>query len=503
MSSQRGQRRSSGRPRRRKSRDNSGLIQGLLIGGGGVAVIAIGLVAFLLGKNTATSDPLTLPEVTGTALPNPEQNPDPADSTFQETADEPMLASASTSSEMVSEEALPETPEEAPETNTEQPKTVLSPPNSPYSLPELIEKVEQSVVRIVVKNEYGGGIGSGFVVDPSGVIVTNYHVIEGAKSAEAQFQDGKKFPIVGVFKADHEVDLAILKIDPPEGGLVAINVAESLPSKGINVATFGAPRGLSFTTSEGIVSALRDAATLGQKAGQYIQTTAAISPGNSGGPLVNMYGEVVGANTFKREDGESLNFAISCIDIRRMIQEKGDRSVALSPESIPVKISDGYGGAENLVGTERGRVLLSQIREAIILMAPLNSDPTGRITNFVQRKAETTLERRMKWTPIKRRQDVNQSTAFVIVAMYFTLTDGQEQNLVSDLNVHTVILSRDVDKDGTEIAAIVWDERKTIGKVTLKTLLEGVVSRTMESRVNEYFDSLSSAYRRALREVNN
>jgi hypothetical protein len=215
-----------------------------------------------------------------------------------------------------------------------------------------------------------------------------------------------------------------------------------------------------------------------------------------------MYGRVIGANTFKRTDGESLNFAISCLDIRGMIEKRGDKIVPLSPENVPVKISAGYGGAENLVGTERGRLLLSQIREATIIMVPFNSDPSGRITGFVQRKAETTFEKRLKWKSIKRRSEVNQSTAFVIVAMYFSLTEGQERNLVSDLNIHMVILSRDVDKEGTEMSAIVWDEKKAVGKVTLKSLANGVVSRTLETRVSQYFSDLSSAYRRALREVN-
>lgn len=369
------------------------------------------------------------------------------------------------------------------------------------SLPDLIERVEKSVVRILVKSELGGSLGSGFVVDKTGTIVTNYHVIEGAESAKVEFANGIKADVIGVYAADHELDLAVLKINLSPTGLHPLPIAKTIPRKGIRVATFGAPRGLSFSNSEGIISGIRSAAEVKHAKGTYVQTTAAISGGNSGGPLVDMFGSVVGVNTFKRTDGESLNFAISATDVQDMVEKKGDKLVALNPQNVPVRISGGYGGAENLVGTEKGRILLSQIREVVIVTLPFNQDPSGRITEYVENIAERTLDRKLEWRRVSRSRDLKPSTAIVVVAMYFTFTEGAEEDLVSDLNVHTVILSRDVEKDGTEITAIVYDEKDAVGTVALKALLNGIISRTLESGIQRYFNSLVGEYRKAVRAV--
>lgn len=508
--------RSSGNGRRKKKKsqnNNSGMLIGFLVGGGIVAVVAIVAVAFIVGRQSGqsqgdqavaesalSSQPVLMQRTSESVDENSSssdtlpEDPHAAMDLVNETAVDASVDLADPTAIAGAELSISGIKKKANNSRDQR-------PSEPYQLPALIELVESSVVRILVKSQFGGSLGSGFVVGEEGVIVTNYHVLEGATSAEVQFNDGRKEPVAGIFKVDHERDLIVFKINVPQGGVKSLSVADSLPAKGINVATFGAPRGLSFTTSEGIVSGLRNAKEVGHAAGNYVQTTAAISGGNSGGPLVNMYGEVIGVNTFKRTDGESLNFAVSCLDIRDMVEKKGNKLVSLSPENVPVKISSGYGGAENLVGTERGRLLLSQIREAMINMVPFNSDPSGRITGYVLKQAEKTFEQRLKWKNVRRRSEVNQSTAFVIVAMYFSLTEGQERSLVSDLNIHVVILARDVDKEGNELTAKVWDEKKAVGKVTLKALANGIVSRTLGSGITAYFSDLTSAYRKALREI--
>src|SRR5690606_4882516 len=126
------------------------------------------------------------------------------------------------------------------------------------------------------------------------------------------------------------------------------------------------------------------------------------SQGNSGGPLVNMLGEVVGMNSAVRTTGQNLNFSVSCVDIREMTDGVGDKVADLSPESVPVKISGEFGNAENLAGTERGKVLLSQISEAAVVIAPLNADPTGRITDFVMTVAEQNIVDKTGWKRVTR-----------------------------------------------------------------------------------------------------
>jgi S1-C subfamily serine protease len=199
---------------------------------------------------------------------------------------------------------------------------------------EIVAQVEPSVVTIEVSKTAADGTGSGFVIDASGSVVTNYHVIEGAKSARIIFHNGAVAEVLGFLAILPGKDLAILRIEPPPGRLKSLSVAKNLPSQGEKVLTFGAPRRLAGSVSDGIVSAIRKGAELQDvftkkvyaDAGGYdldaiwIQITAPISPGNSGGPLVNSSGEVIGVSTWSWADGQNLNFAISGLHVTALLE---------------------------------------------------------------------------------------------------------------------------------------------------------------------------------------
>ena len=211
------------------------------------------------------------------------------------------------------------------------------------SLADLVERIEPCVVWIDVELKEGEpGLGSGFVVGEN-MIVTNHHVIADATRATVRFQNGDVTNVASVLHVDTDKDIAVLKVGQTPDGLTGLEVATELPRKGESVLTFGSPKGLKFTVSQGIVSGLRQAEELrafGINAnGTWIQTDAAISQGNSGGPLVNMRGEVVGMNTLIVLRGQNLNFAISAIDITAGIAaakpEGGGIPIAL--EVVPKK----------------------------------------------------------------------------------------------------------------------------------------------------------------------
>jgi S1-C subfamily serine protease len=192
------------------------------------------------------------------------------------------------------------------------PSTIFS-PDAPLSLDlvaqdqvlvSLYEKVNPGVVAIQILTADGGGLGSGFVLDKDGHIVTNYHVIEGNTDLEVDFSTGLK--VRGrVIGSDTDSDLAIIKVDVPASELHPLTMGDSSQLKvGQAVVAIGNPFGLSGTMTVGIVSALgRTLESLHESpsgapysAGDIIQTDAAINPGNSGGPLLNLNGEVVGIN---------------------------------------------------------------------------------------------------------------------------------------------------------------------------------------------------------------
>jgi S1-C subfamily serine protease len=143
------------------------------------------------------------------------------------------------------------------------------------------------------------GAGSGFVIDPRGYVLTNNHVVEGAEAIEVTLGDRSRFPAKLVGR-DAGNDLAVLKIDPGSKKLVSLALADSSALQvGQRVLAIGNPFGFQSTLTTGVVSALgRTVQTSPQTSiDQAIQTDAAINRGNSGGPLLNTRGEVIGINT--------------------------------------------------------------------------------------------------------------------------------------------------------------------------------------------------------------
>jgi S1-C subfamily serine protease len=211
----------------------------------------------------------------------------------------------------------------------------------PGNLSDLIDKIDPSIVRIDVTAGAEKGVGSGYVVDAEGLVATNYHVIAGGAEATAVFKNGEKAKVLGTLTWDDKRDIAILKID--KSSLTALPLAAALPRKGESVVAFGAPVGLSFSASEGIVSAIREGKELGDdekdaRPGTWIQTTAPISPGNSGGPLVNRDGQVVAMNTMQLAIGQNLNFAISSVDVAATLKvARGKKLVALTDGAAKAK----------------------------------------------------------------------------------------------------------------------------------------------------------------------
>ena len=172
------------------------------------------------------------------------------------------------------------------------------------NLVALYQQVSPGVVSIQVSTPQGGGLGSGFVYDMEGHVVTNFHVVDGASTVEVDFTSGYKShgTVVGV---DKDSDIAVVKVDAPASELhpLALGSSDTL-QVGQTVIAIGNPFGLNGTMTVGVVSALGRTQASEHSIGgggffsaaDVIQTDAAINPGNSGGPLLNTNGEVVGIN---------------------------------------------------------------------------------------------------------------------------------------------------------------------------------------------------------------
>jgi len=185
------------------------------------------------------------------------------------------------------------------------------------ALIELYENVSRGVVSIQVYSETSSGLGSGFVIDKEGHIVTNYHVVDGADEVEVHFPSGLKVfgEVVGV---DLDSDLAVIKVDVDQDQLYPLIIGDSDQLRvGQTVVAIGNPYGLTGTMTLGIVSARgRTLESIRQtesgsffSAGDLIQTDANINPGNSGGPLLNLNGEVIGINRAIQTSGNITNYS--------------------------------------------------------------------------------------------------------------------------------------------------------------------------------------------------
>jgi serine protease Do len=277
------------------------------------------------------------------------------------------------------------------------------------SVGELIRKVSPSVVQILVsgygtleEEDHGStgvvigrqrAIGSGFIIDPSGYIITNAHVVKGAQRVQvvlssANLDDSSDgvlasktslvaAQIVGVTS---EIDLALLKVDAT--GLRALKLANYRNLRqGESVFAFGSPEGLRNTVTHGIISAVARQ-TDPDSTMVYIQTDAPINPGNSGGPLVNVDGDVVGVDTFilsQSGGNEGLGFAIPCSVVNLAYQQLRKfghlhrPEIGISVQSITQPLADGLklprnfgvvisdvlpGGPSEAAGLRIGDVLL-------------------------------------------------------------------------------------------------------------------------------------------------
>lgn len=176
-----------------------------------------------------------------------------------------------------------------------------------YTPEELYTMVTPSVVEIHVYDKNGEYFaqGSGFFIDAEGTAVTNYHVIEEAYSADAITSDECAHTVTKVIAWDKELDLAIIQCDISNSQPLTISQREI--TTGETVYTVGSSLGLTGTISDGIVSA----ASREVEGVECIQITAPISHGNSGGPLLNRFGEAIGINSMTLNEGQNLNFAIN------------------------------------------------------------------------------------------------------------------------------------------------------------------------------------------------
>ena len=250
-------------------------------------------------------------------------------------------------------------------------ETPLSVENRPaedekaLSLQQIYEKVSPSVASISCVNAGGMGTGTGIVMSRDGYVITNYHVIEDAQQIYVLLGENDQYPaeLVG---GDETTDLAVLKVEAQD--LEAAEFGDSdMLRVGDAVVAIGDPLGtqLRGTMTDGIVSAINRDLNLSGRQMTLIQTNAALNSGNSGGPLINCYGQVVGINTMKMSNYyssssvEGLGFAIPITQAKPILDElisqgyvSGRPAIGISGQTIDLRIQLFYHLPSGVIITE-------------------------------------------------------------------------------------------------------------------------------------------------------
>lgn len=214
---------------------------------------------------------------------------------------------------------------------------------------EIASDAFRSVVLLVVEDDKRQplSLGSGFIVQ-EGLLVTNAHVIDGATTGYAKLiGKPRKYEITGIVARNELHDLALLKVEGMTAPEMAIADSTSV-AVGDPIYAIGNPKGLEGTFSAGIISGVRKL-----EHGALLQITAPISPGSSGGPVVNVDGQVVGIAVATFRGGQNLNFAVPASEIRKLLSEQGPlKSLGGQTHSSGRSILNEVGGTNLVTGVE-------------------------------------------------------------------------------------------------------------------------------------------------------
>jgi serine protease Do len=209
------------------------------------------------------------------------------------------------------------------------PRTDVAKRSRPLTPKDIVQRSSPAIVRIEAQGDGGEQFGTGFILDASGVVATNFHVIAGTSEIKIKLHDGSHYPVMQVLNADPMRDLVLVKFAPPKP-MPALRLGDSSKvATGDQIVAIGNPLGVfENTVSEGLISSIREVCSSRdvtqhnpQCPGELtlLQISAPISQGSSGGPLFNQVGEVVGITTAIITQGQLINFAMPANYLRPLL----------------------------------------------------------------------------------------------------------------------------------------------------------------------------------------
>ncbi len=371
------------------------------------------------------------------------------------------------------------------------------------SAAQLFPKVKAGIVRVNVATTSGSGHGSGFVVNNNGTVITNYHVIAGGTQAWIEFEDKERVEIEGLLFTDYKRDIAILKFNPSETKreILSLPIAAALPEKGVNCVAIGSPLGLDMSITQGVVSGIRTSEFLRKEiglrghTGTWIQTDAEISPGNSGGPLLNMKGEVIGINTmtYRGNNAQAFNFAMCCVDLNDAVNSAASTPKTLSPITAPPRTMDNEIDVEaqqdavDLSETPEGRLLLAKVNKVRLIVGGNNEfDPYLTVAGSVESELRDTL----KSLKIEESLISNEKTVLAV------LVELQPAGGRLNINIRMFVLTVDQAGGGAQLVKL-YEKHEKVGTTTLQAISLGRSSSQLKRDIRSFFSPFKEAVNNA------
>lgn len=224
----------------------------------------------------------------------------------------------------------------------------------------MLKMVKPAVVTVIPQNTFGldNGHGTGFFISRKHV-VTNYHVVEGASSVKIRFKDSAEVSVLHIVAQDSAADISILEVALPDSiKLTPLKFATSVPEQGERVYVVGNPLEFEQSVSDGIVSSVR----IVKDYGKMIQFTASISSGNSGSPLLNGQGVVLGVASIKINGGQNLNFAVPAdrVQALSLTGKIGFKPTQKEYDGVMMNVSDAFVVDTSLIGKPPDSISLKE-----------------------------------------------------------------------------------------------------------------------------------------------
>ncbi|MEW5746697.1 MAG: DegQ family serine endoprotease [Nitrospirota bacterium] len=342
-------------------------------------------------------------------------------------------------------------------------------------------------------------LGSGFVIDKAGFIVTNNHVVEGADEIKVRFADGKEYT-ARVVGRDQKTDLALIKISSLFKDIPTLSFGDPERMRvGDWVLAVGNPFGLEHTVTQGIISATGRIIGAGQY-DNFIQTSAPINPGNSGGPLVNLKGEVIGINTAIVATGQGIGFAIPSSMAKTVIsdlKEKGKVTrgwIGVAIQNLTPELAQSFGAPDT-----RGALVSDTVEGGPAAAAGLQQGDI--ITGFNGKEIRTVndLSRAVAETPVRKAVPVRVVRKGQTMTFTVTIEELKEERMASrprasrdDLGVAVANITprlaerlKITDKTGVVVIEVLPGSQADEAGIQPGDLIKEV-NRTPVRNVNEY-----------------